>query len=170
MMDTIKTRPRIKIEPTPTDKVVETTALVGVAFLVVVTAFYWPMVHKTTIPTHFDIAGKVDGWGPKWTLLLMPVMGAVIYILISIVSRFPHTFNYPVPITEENAERQYRIAVTVMRWLKMEMVWLFAYLNRQMIQVALGKAKGLDALSMPIALAVIVGTSIVLVVRTYRAR
>ena len=63
-MDTIRTRPRLKIEPTPTDRVVETTALVGMAFLVVATAFYWPMLPKT-IPTHFDIAGKVDGWGPN---------------------------------------------------------------------------------------------------------
>lgn len=169
MMDTIKTRPRIKIEPTPTDKVVETTALVGVAFLVVVTAFYWPMVHKT-IPTHFDIAGKVDGWGPKATLLPTPFICAGIYVLLTVISRFPHIFNYPVPITEENAERQYRIALTVMRWLKMEIIWLFAYLNWQMIQVALSKAKGLDVLAMPIALAVIFGTSIVLIVRAYRAR
>jgi hypothetical protein len=60
--------------------------------------------------------------------------------------------------------------LTVMRWLKMELIWLFAYLDWQMVQVALGKAKGLDVLAMPIALAVILGTTIVLVVRAYRAR
>lgn len=168
-MRTTSNRPKLNIEPTPTDRVVETTALMGMAFLVVATAFYWPMIPKT-IPTHFDIVGKVDGWGPKWNLLVMPVIGAVIYAMMTIVCRFPHTFNYPVAITEENAERQYRIALTVMRWLKMEMIWLFAYLNWQTVEVALGRAKGLDVLTMPIALAVIFGTSIVLVVRAYRAR
>lgn len=168
-MRTTSNRPKLNIEPTPTDRVVETAAVMGVAFLVVTTAFYWPVVPKT-IPTHFDIAGKVDGWGPKWTLLLLPAIGALMHILMTVVCRFPHTFNYPVPITEENAERQYRIALTVMRWLKMEMIWLFAYLNWQMVQVALGKARGLDVLAMPIALAVIVGTTVVLVVRAYRAR
>jgi uncharacterized membrane protein len=168
-MDTIRTRPRIKVEPTPTDRVVETSALVGLGFLVVATAFYWPMVPKM-VPQHSDFFGKVDSWGPKWNLLAMPVIGAFAYVALTIVCRFPHTFNYPVPITEENAERQYRIALTVMRWLKMEIVWLLAYLNWQTIQIALGRAKGFDVLAMPIALAVILGTTISLIVRAYRAR
>jgi len=169
MMRATANRPRLHIEPTPTDRVVETAALVGLGFLVVVTAVYWPTV-PDKIPTHFGITGKVDAWGPKAALLLLPGIGAATYVVLSIISRFPHTFNYPVPITEQNAERQYRIALAVMRWLKLECIWLFAYLNWQTVQVALGKAKGLDVLSMPIALAVIGGTLIVLVVKAYRAR
>jgi uncharacterized membrane protein len=168
-MQAAANRPRLHVQPTPTDRVVETAALAGLGFLVVVTALYWPTI-PDKIPTHFGLTGKVDAWGPKTTLLALAAIGAVMYAVLGIVSRFPHTFNYPVPITEQNAERQYRIALSAMRWIKMECVWMFAYLNWQTIQVALGRAKGLDIAFAPVALAAILVTCIILIVRSYRAR
>lgn len=162
-------RPKLKIEPTPTDKVVEFAAAVGLGFAIASAAFYYPMLPKT-IPTHFGVSGAVDGWGPKSTLLMLPVIALIMYILFSVVCRFPHTFNYPVPITDENAERQYRIGLSAIRWLKMEIIWMFAYLNWQTIQVTLGKAKGLGLTFTFVPLGAIIVTTIVLVVKAYRAR
>lgn len=162
-------RPRIKVVPTPTDIVVEVTSAVGLVLIVAMAVYYYPMLPEK-IPTHFDAKGAVDGWGPKSALFPLPIVALGVYVLLSVVSRFPHTFNYPIAITDENAERQYRIAVTTMRWLKMEIVWMFAYLNKQTIQVSLGKAKGLDPASTFVFLGAICATVVVLVVRAYRAR
>ncbi len=35
------------------------------------------------IPTHFNFAGEVDGYGSPWTLLLMPVIMLFVNIMIS---------------------------------------------------------------------------------------
>ena len=67
------------------------------------------------------------------------------YIILTIIRRFPHTFNYPVQINENNAFRQYQLAVVYISLLKAQVVWLFAYLQWQMIQVALGNSTGLGA-------------------------
>lgn len=165
----IPNRPRLMVVPTPTDIVVEITAAVGVVVAIATVVYYFPVL-PAKIPTHFDITGAVDGWGPKSTLLMMPVVTLAMYILLSVVCLFPHTFNYPVAITEENAERQYRIALTVIRWLKMEMVWMFACINMQTIQVALGNAKGMGPAFAFVSLGAITATIIVLLVRAYRAR
>ncbi|WP_293285512.1 hypothetical protein [Microcoleus sp. PH2017_40_RAT_O_B] len=56
-------------------------------------------------------------------------------------SRYPHTFNYPVRITQENARRQYLLGRGLLVWLKAEVCWLFAFIVRQQILVALGNAQ-----------------------------
>jgi len=39
-------------------------------------------------------------------------------MLVTIVSRYPHTSNYPFPIIEANAERQYRLARELMSMMR----------------------------------------------------
>ena len=43
----------------------------------------------------------------KVTIWIMPAVAAIIFAVLTAVSRYPHTFNYPVRITSENARRQY---------------------------------------------------------------
>ena len=165
----MNTRPRIRIEPTPTDIVVEIAAVAAVVFCVYVTARFYPELPQR-MPTHSNLVGKVDGWGPKSSLVGMPILTLVLYLALSAVSRFPHIGNYPVEVTAENAERIYWVAVSMSRWLKMEMLWMFAYMTWMTIQVSLGKAKDPGAAPMYAILAVILGTLILMIVRLYRAK
>ena len=162
-------RPLIKIEPSSTDRILDTTAILGLLFMVAATAVYYPKLPQI-IPTHFDFAGKVDGWGPKWSLLFLPALGAVMYVGMSIAARYPHTFNYPVPITEENAERQYRIAVSAMCWIKMEIILLFTVLDWQILQAVLSKDARFNPAIVLAFVGAIVLTTAALVVQAYRAR
>ncbi|MEG4037244.1 hypothetical protein QUA03_25885 [Microcoleus sp. S36b_A4] len=75
------------------------------------------------------------------TVWIMPVVAAIIFALLTAVSRYPHTFNYPVPITSENARRQYLLGRGLLVWLKAEICWLLAFVVRQQILVALGNAQ-----------------------------
>jgi hypothetical protein len=54
--------------------------------------------------------------------------------------------------------------------LKAEIILLFAYLQQQTIQVALGKAEGLGIAFLPIFLILIFGTVGIYFVKAYQAR
>lgn len=100
-------------------------------------ARYYPQL-PATIPTHFNGAGQVDGWGGKNTLFMMPALGILlIYLPMTIMQRFPQIYNYMWAITEENARVQYQMARTFMIWLKTETVWMFTVISWYTIQMAL---------------------------------
>ncbi|MBN1809355.1 MAG: DUF1648 domain-containing protein [Planctomycetes bacterium] len=52
-----------------------------------------------TIPTHFDSAGRPDGWSPKNTYILgMLAMMAGMLVLFLLMDRFLLYFSFPVPL------------------------------------------------------------------------
>jgi len=89
------------------------------------------------IPTHFGGNGVVNGYGPKSTLFILPGLAVLAYIGLSWVARFPHKLNYLVDITEANAERQYRIAVRMMRTMKLCIITIFFAIDYQVVKAAL---------------------------------
>jgi uncharacterized membrane protein len=120
--------------------------------------FVWWKKIPDLIPTHFGLSGKVDDWGGKGSLWLLPGIGAGLYALITFVSRFPHTFNYPWPITPTNAEKQYHIGRMMINFIKVETVWLFVYLDWNIIQVAMSKSTGIGISFLPIVIIVVILT------------
>ena len=79
-----------------------------------------------TISTHYNIMGKVDGWGDKSSILLLYAVCLVMYIGLTILERYPQLYNYPVQITEENIIKQYVLARSLITTLKFSMVIIFA--------------------------------------------
>ena len=57
-----------------------------------------------------------------------------------------------------------------MVWMKAETVWLFAYIQWVITQMALGKGEGLGPGFLPVFLIVLVGTTVVYFYKSYRAR
>ncbi|MBK9290500.1 MAG: DUF1648 domain-containing protein [Bacteroidetes bacterium] len=117
-------RPRIRIQLTKSDIILEISALVLLLALVIYSLVSWTMLPET-IPVHFDISGRPDGWGGRATIFFSPAILAVVYIMLTVLNRSPHIFNYPVKITAENAEFHYRLATRMLRMLKLSMVILF---------------------------------------------
>ena len=87
-------------------------------------AYYWTAL-PPVVPTHFGITGMPDAWGSKWLELLPLALGTVLYGGLTIMGRYPHLFNYPWPITQENAPQHYQLARTLVTALKTEIMWLF---------------------------------------------
>ncbi|MGB4044410.1 MAG: DUF1648 domain-containing protein, partial [Thermacetogeniaceae bacterium] len=104
---------------------------------------YWPAL-PDVIPTHFGISGEADGWGSKNNLFGLLGASVFIYVMMTVLNFFPHIFNYPVEITEKNARAQYANARLLMNIMKVEIAYLFAYIEWGTVQVALGHASGLD--------------------------
>jgi uncharacterized membrane protein len=147
----------------------EIAAAMGLVFGLIILARSWNML-PDIVPTHFGISGAPDAWGAKTSLLLLPGIGILIYLSITILGRFPGLYNYPVTITETNYMIQYYLARSLMAWLKTEIIWLFLWLNWLTIQTSLGHATGLGWAAMPIILIVTIVTIVVYFQQAFQAR
>lgn len=160
---------RVKLKRTPLDVVIEGVpvfAMVATVALVATSLHSLPQ----RIPHHFNLVGIPDGWGSKSVLLFLPAISLVLYAALTAVSRRPDRFNFPWGITEQNVERQYRIALSLIARLKAEVMILFAYLTWGTIRVAEGRSSGLGGLLLPFVLVALLTTVAVHLLAAQRAR
>ena len=141
-------------------RILEAVSLAALAVLAWVTwsALAGPARLPSRIPTHFNLAGKPDGWGTPEMLLGLPVVAAVLYVLITWVSRHPSAFNFPVRVTPANRPRLERVALNMTAWLKAEMLCLLASIQTAIVESARRGRGELPAALMPAALVVVFGT------------
>lgn len=165
-------------EPTPTSPAptpgarrwLEVAAFAGLAVGIGAAVQAWPRLPEV-IPMHFDIAGRPDGWGGRGTLLLMPGSSLFLYLLLTLVQRLPaRWYSFPVGITEENRARQHRLALDLVLWMKVALVWMFAHLTVLIARTALGQAQGLGAATMLLWVGGIFVLLGIYLVRALRAR
>ncbi|HWO74734.1 MAG TPA: DUF1648 domain-containing protein [Bacillus sp. (in: firmicutes)] len=122
------------------------------------------------VPTHFNVFGEADDWGGKGFIWVLPLVGIFIWTMMTVLGKHPHTFNYMVQITEENAERQYRNGKLLMNMIKNEIILLFSYLSFSTIQVAKGGTMLLGIWELPIVLVTIFGTITIFTIRSFRLK
>jgi hypothetical protein len=94
----------------------------------------------------------------------------VLAALLTVVRHFPNLANYPWPITKDHAAIQYRIIRSMLSWLKLELVWIFAYLEWGTLQVAKGRANGLNPAFLMLTLMAIFGTIAYYLIKGYQSR
>lgn len=128
-------RPRPNIPLTHTDTIIEYCgwALLGLVWIIVLSKY--PSLPET-IAVHFNIAGKADDFGSKSNLILLPAITTALCGGLFILARFPHHFNYPVKLTEENVVRQYTIALKTLRWLRVSVACVTLLITLEVIRVA----------------------------------
>ena len=78
------------------------------------------------IPTHYNFAGQIDGYGGRGSLLLMPVIGLVTDLTVVVCGRFPKSWNTGVRITVLNRVRVYRVLRDMMADLRLSCALAFA--------------------------------------------
>lgn len=123
----MQTKPKIQLSLSTFDKVLEWLAV----FLLIVLwglALWALATLPAIIPTHFTFSGEVDGYGTKWTIMILPVVATIVYAGVTKINLFPHVFNYMVPITEKNAPSQYTRSTRVLRFVKLVILILFSFL------------------------------------------
>ena len=121
-------RPIIQFKNEQIDTFFEYGSYLIVFLLILYTALHYVQLPET-IPTHFDFSGKPDGYGSKEALWIIPGIISFLIILFKILSRNPHQFNYIRLITIENAEREYRMSVRVLKILQFNISILFSYIT-----------------------------------------
>ncbi len=126
--------------------------------LVMVSQHYADLPEK--IPTHFGSGGTVDEFGSKQTILILPTLGVFIFIMMLVLNRFPHKFNYLVKITPENAAQQYRLGTRIIRFANVFVMGIFYYTSYKIVNISLYQTtSALDKWFVPLILGIaILGT------------
>lgn len=162
-------RPIFLIPLSPQAQMLNWIAIAGLVALFAIAIHAWFALPET-IPIHFGFDGKANGWGSKNFLWLFPIVSLLIYGMLTFINKYPHTFNYAVRITEENALRQYQIGCSMLNWLKTEMIWLFAYIEWQIFSLATTEIPNLGIWFIPVSLIVIFGTIAYWLIQSFIAR
>lgn len=149
-------RPKIKIKKETLDIVLEITSISVLVFVFGYILFQFNSLPEE-IPSHFDSTGTPDDYQSKNSIWILPIIGLVIYLFITFLSQYPHTFNYMVKITEENAETQYRKAVRMINIIKTITIVAFGYISLISIQIAKGFQSGLGFWFVPVLIASLLG-------------
>jgi uncharacterized membrane protein len=143
-------RPKFKIQPTPTDKILE---ILGWASLLAI----WVLILSSyanlpdIIPIHYNAAGQADSFGEKGNILTLPILATVLFIGLTILNKFPHVFNYPTKITADNAVGNYTNATRLIRYLKFIIVIIFGLIVWKTIR----NTNGLGAWFLPLTVGLI---------------
>jgi len=161
----MKTRPRIKIELTTTDKFVEIIGWCALLAIWVMTIMGYSKL-PDVVPTHYNFAGEAGGFEEKGMIWSWAIIATILFVGMTIVNKYPHIFNYPVKITEENALRQYTIATRLVRYMKLFVVLTFGFIVFTIIQ----NANELNTLVLPVALGSTVLLLLYFIIKMYRAR
>jgi len=135
-------RPKINPPLSVFDIILEGLAAVAIIYMLAQLIITWPKLPEE-VPTHFNASGQADDWGGKSAMLILPMVALVMYAGLTILSRFPHLFNFPVPLTENNTVRQYRLAKSLVSFVKLDVLAIFLYIQSFTIRTATGEATGL---------------------------
>lgn len=160
-------RPKIKLDLTTTDKTFEILGWVSILAIWILTITNYANL-PDTIPIHYNGAGQADGFGGKGTILTLPLISTVLFVGMTILNKYPHTFNYPTNITADNALRQYTNATRMIRYLKFIIVVIFGLIALQTFRNVNGQTNGLGVWFLPLTLGLIFIPLIYFVVKSFK--
>lgn len=147
-------RPILKLRLTRLDITCEAVGYLLLLLIWLLTLYHYQSL-PDVIPVHFDAFGNADGFGKKITLFSLPIVASVLFTGMTILNKFPHHFNYPLTITEDNALRQYTFATRLIRFLKISILTVFGCILAMTIIQAKWQSAGLGIWFLPLLLVLI---------------
>jgi uncharacterized membrane protein len=162
-------RPKVNLPLTPTDRIVELSGWIALFVLWIGIWWYYPSL-PDNIPAHFDVNGQVNRYDHKNTIFLLPAIGSIIVVGLTVLNRFPHLFNYPTTITAENALVQYTYATRLIRYLKTTILFVFLFLTYTTIQIAAGETNQLAPWFLPITLIAVFIPVVFFIIQSYKRK
>ena len=110
------------------------------------------------IPGHYNFMGVVDTWVNKGKLIILPIVGWIIYLVITAIGQFPKLCD--TGVTEENKKRVYLILKNMLNTVKLLVIIIITYLT---INSALDK--NLPIWFLPVFLILIFGSIIFFIIK-----
>lgn len=162
-------RPDLNIQLTWRDKAIILISTAPIVLILVYLKMVWSEIPEI-IPTHFEFSGVPDDFGSKNSLFIIVIIAVSLHILLSILSKVPKCYNYPVSITEKNAEPLYKIGKQLIILIDLEISFLFSILIWENVQTALGKANGVNSKILFLFIGAIFVTLIYEIVKMYKVK
>jgi len=141
--------PKTKVKPTQFTQTLEIINYFLIVIFWVITALAYKYLPEE-IPTHYNGLGEADAYGDKITIFFLPLIATVLFVILTITAKKPHTFNYSVVITSENVGAQYKNAMRFMQSLNLFVLLIFIFIDYKTIQIALNKADSIGVWFLPI--------------------
>ncbi len=134
-----KSNPKIDITPNATDRkiILAGRGLVALHFILVLSFFY---ELPDTIATHFNLAGKADGFGSKNDIWAMPLLNLIMFYGMTLIATKmkPWNYNYPTKVTEKNAPILYAMSIRMLIYINLIIALLFLIISLHTILLAKG--------------------------------
>ncbi|MCB0526547.1 MAG: DUF1648 domain-containing protein [Lewinellaceae bacterium] len=134
-MTTSFKQPKLNLPDSTYEKILEALAIIFSVGALLLAIFKFSSLPQE-IPTHFNASGKADSFGSKMSIFIIPVIAIATCLLMVIISKTPHKFNFLNKITEENAPREYRRARFIVRVVNAMTSLLFLCITNEMIQAS----------------------------------
>ena len=122
------------------------------------------------IPTHFNAAGVIDGYGSKGSIIIIPIIVTGLYVMFALLGNYPQAYNYAVKITESNREKQYKMATIFIRILDLELVGIFTYIQLATLKIINAGEGNLSIAFLPITMLIVFGTIGVYVYKSIKTK
>ncbi len=167
---TFSLRPIIKIEPNRFDKNLNYFSWLTFFFLWAYSFFEYSRLPEI-IPIHFDISMKPDDYGSKSTILILPAIISIVFAPLHLIKKIPHYFNYvTISVTQENAEKLYRIAIKMISVLCFSILLIGIFLQYITIDSVLKGSFEMPYLIPVIILFMIFAPVIYFIIKMYRIK
>lgn len=135
--------------------------LIGVTVFLIIK---WDSI-PSVVASHYDMAGNVDGFGKKNSILIPPIMAWIIFIAVTVISFFPGVWNTGVKVTDENKERVYGVILSMLNVVKTIIIFVFCYTT-----VCIALEYRLPAWLTIAEIVLILGTIVISIVKLYKVR
>lgn len=119
-------------------------------------AMYYPYI-PDQIPIHYDAHGQCDAMGDKSNLFFVLAIMVGGYILLGLISKYPHRFNYPLEVKEINKLKVHSVAAAMVKVLRLVFMLTFAC-------ITIFTALSMRFLSSAFTLSVLIATTLVLII------
>jgi hypothetical protein len=165
----LEERPKWRPEWTPFDKTMEIISWVFFLLMwgiIIANFFSLP----DSVPTHFNVEGKVDGYGEKYTVLLFPAVITAGFILLREVAKRPWHFNYIVAPTPQNYQELYRLNIRSLRIIRLVVAVMGTYVAYAIIRGAKEGGYDLSFWALPIFLVGMISPAVVAIVKSLKLK
>jgi hypothetical protein len=162
-------RPRIELPPSQVIRILNVAGGALVLATILIPFFSLGSV-PAVVPSHLAADGTPDAWRGPYYIFFAPAISLASFVMLTVVNRFPHLFNYPVPITEENAPRQYALARAFVTVLKTIVAVLFLWVEYLAVNITMLGKEGRWRLIFPVMLVAVFGTVMAYMMSAFRKR
>jgi len=136
------------------------TTVVGLLALLAVTVFVLSRWHALPeqISTHFDAAGRAESFGGKGSLITLLATGWIVFLLITVLSFFPQTWN-----VSNRSPQGLRATANMLAVIRLIIALMFSWMI-----FCTSQSRNLGLWFMPVTMTAVFGTVIAGLIATLR--